>query len=346
MISLLSFLVVIAISVLIHESGHFLLARRCGVQVHEFSFGMGPPLFSRRRGETLWSIRAFPIGGFVRLAGMEEERGEEACDPERSFSSKGPWARFAILAAGSVANLLLAWGLTVLLLMGRGVMDLDSARIGELMPGYPAERIGLLPGDRITRIDGHAVTDWESMAKALKTAAERGPVELLVDRNGTELHFRTPVPLDPTHKARLLGIRPGLRRYGPLEAATNSFSYSFRMGWEILRSIGGLFLGRGSGEVTGPVGIATMAGDAARQGFWTFLSFLAVLNLHLGLLNLFPFPALDGGRLFFVLGEAIFRRKFPEQWENRIHYLGFLLLLAMILFVTWKDLIRLFGGRL
>jgi regulator of sigma E protease len=345
LISLLAFLAVIGISVLVHEMGHYGVARRCGIQVHEFAFGMGPALLSRRRGETLWALRAFPIGGFVRLAGMEEERQGETFDESRAFNAKGPGARLAVLAAGSGANLLLAWLLTVALLMGRGVMDLSSPRIGELMSGYPAERIGMRPGDRILAIDGRAVGDWEEMAKTLRAAAERGPVRLDVDRGGTRLVFRVAVPRDGAHGQRLLGVRPYLRRYGPLEAATGAFGYSFRMGTEILKAILGLFAGGGTADVAGPVGIATMAGDAARQGFWTFLSFVAVLNLHLGLLNLFPFPALDGGRLFFILGEAVFRRKFPESWENRIHYVGFLLLLAMILFVTWKDLVRLFGPR-
>ena len=340
MISLFAFLVVIGISVVVHEMGHYLAARACGVRVEEFAFGMGPPVVSRQRGETRWSLRLFPLGGFVRLAGMGES-GETPCPEERQFGSKSAARRFFILAAGAGCNVILAWLLTVLLLMGHGILDVDTPRIGEIMTGYPAQEAGLQAGDRIVEINRRSVTDWRSMAAAIRTEAPKGPVHLEVEREGALRYFTVSIPKDPREKAYLLGIRPGRRTMGLLEATTQGWGYSWRMGMEILSGIWRWLFRTQKVDLTGPVGIASMAGEAARQGGWEFLSFLAILNLHLGLLNLLPFPALDGGRLVFVGLEAVLRRKIPEKYENLIHYAGFVLLLGMIVFVTWKDVTRL-----
>ncbi|EFQ23839.1 membrane-associated zinc metalloprotease [Aminomonas paucivorans DSM 12260] len=340
MTSLLAFLVVIGISVVIHESGHFLAARACGVRVDEFAFGMGPAVLSRQGKETRWSLRLFPLGGFVRLAGMGEP-GETPCPPERSFGGKTAGQRFVILAAGSAFNLLLAWILTVLLLMGYGILDLQTPRVGEVMAGYPAQQAGIEPGDRIVGINNRKVEDWKAMASAIRREAPKGPVHLEVEREGVLRFLTVEIPTDPKEKAPLLGVRPARRTMGLLEATTQGWGYSWRMGMEILSGIWRWVFRTQKVDLTGPVGIASMAGEAARQGFWEFLSFLAILNLHLGLLNLLPFPALDGGRLVFVGLEAVLRRKVPERYENYIHYAGFVLLLTMILFVTWKDVSRL-----
>jgi regulator of sigma E protease len=133
-------------------------------------------------------------------------------------------------------------------------------------------------------------------------------------------------------------------RYTPLKALYSGGGYCVQMSVDILKGLWGMITGALQADVAGPVGIAVMAGDAARQGFWTFISFLAVINLNLGLLNLLPFPALDGGRLVFLFGEMISGRKFPEEWENKIHLVGFALLMILIVFVTWKDISRLFFG--
>jgi regulator of sigma E protease len=340
-VSLLSFLLVIGISVIIHELGHFLFSIRFGVKVYEFAFGMGPTFFQKRRGETVYSIRAFPIGGFVRLAGMEEEQEGESAPPERTYPDKPPLQRFAILAGGPLFNVLLAIVLTTALLAFHGVLDVRTATVGSTMSGYPAERIGLAEGDRILSINGKAVTSWDSMSSALRAEASKGPIALVVERKGQTLTFSVLVGKDRQYGVPLLGIRPRNVRYPLPQALFRSVGTAWEMTVSILRGLWTWAFGTQSVEFAGPVGIASMAGDAARQGWWSFISFLAVINLNLGILNLFPFPALDGGRLFFLAGEMLTGRRLPAKWENLIHLAGFALLLALIVYVTWKDILRL-----
>ena len=339
----LAFFLVIAVCVLIHEFGHFASARLIGVRVHEFAFGMGPVLLSRERGRTRWSFRAFPVGGFVRLAGMGEEQEGESCADEESFGHKRPWERCVILASGAGLNILLAVGLTAALLMGHGVLDLESTVVGEVMAGYPADRWGVVSGDRILSVNSEAVTTWDDMSRRLREKGARGAVTLEVEHRGAVRVFSGELSRDARQGTPLFGVRPRWVTYGFAAALGHSFSYTWQMSREILSGMVAWIFARRDIDVTGPVGIANLAGEAARQGMWSFLSFLAVINLHLGLLNLFPFPALDGGRLFFVFGEMITGRRLPERWEQYIHLGGFAVLMALILVITWQDLVKLLG---
>lgn len=341
LVSLLSFLLVIGISVVIHELGHFLFSLRFDVKVYEFAFGMGPAFFQKRRGETVYSLRAFPIGGFVRLAGMEEEQDGESAPPERTYPHKSPSQRFAILAGGPLFNILLAIALTTALLAFHGILDLKTATVGSTMAGYPAEQIGLASGDRIISINGKNVANWDSMSATLRSEAPKGPIELLVEREGKHLTFSAIVEKDKEYGVPLLGIRPRNVRYPLPEALLRSVGTAWDMTVSILRGLWTWASRQEDVEFAGPVGIASMAGDAARQGWWSFISFLAVINLNLGILNLFPFPALDGGRLSFLIGEMVTGRRLPSKWENVIHLAGFALLLALIVYVTWKDILRI-----
>lgn len=341
--SLVAFLVVIAICVMIHEWGHFITARLMGVQVHEFAFGMGPVLKQKQWRDTMWSLRIFPIGGFVRLAGMGEEREDETVRPGEDFPSKKPWQRFLILCNGAVLNILLALVLTMLLLSGHGVLDMNSTKIGEVMPGYPAATSELEQGDSILSVNGKEVTDWNTMAAAIRDAGTEHPVRLEVQTGDGTKTMTVPLKANPESGVPLLGIRPSMKRYGILASFSRSFTYLWDMSSRIIGALGSWITGRQSVDVTGPVGIAEMAGKAARQGIWPFLSFLAVINLHLGILNLLPFPALDGGRIFFVLGEMITGKRLPERWEYYIHLAGFVILISLILVITWKDVVSLWG---
>lgn len=346
LISIISFLIVISICVISHEGGHYLAARWRNVLIHEFSFGMGPAIFSRQKGETLWSLRAFPVGGFVRLEGEDSSGDEpkpEGYDPSRSLSAKKPWERLLVLASGASVNLMLAWLLTAALLAGNGVMDLERPLVGKIMEGTPAFSAGIESGDIIKSINGKELSKWSDIRDTIQNKDIKSDrFQVILERGDRTLDLDINIPVDPTHGGRLLGVQPGRITYPLHIALQKGLGYSWNMGFEILRGLWMVITRQVQSDVVGPVGIAVMAGDAFKQGIWSFIAFLGVINLHLGLLNLLPFPALDGGRIIFILAEMITGKKVPEKWESLIHYSGFIILISLIIFVTGKDIIKLF----
>ncbi len=348
MISIISFLIVIGICVISHEGGHFWAARLRDVMIHEFSFGMGPLLWGRKKGETQYSLRAFPIGGFVKLEGEDAAGGEEdepkpeGYTPERSLANKKAWERMFIIGAGASVNIALAWLLTAAYLAGYGVYNMEIPKIGAIMDDTPAYSSGLKAGDLIKSIDGKQLKDWGDIRSNIQNPAKSGDLYEITAQRGDETKtFSIKVPVNKESGGRLLGVQPSHEKYPLMQALGKSFNYSWKMSTEILRGLWLAATGQIKADVTGPVGIATMAGDAFKEGFWTFIAFLGVINLNLGLLNLLPFPALDGGRIIFILIEMATGRKVPEKIETMIHYAGFIILLALIFLVTGKDIYRL-----
>ena len=334
----------IAICVISHEGGHFIAAKLRNVMVHEFSFGMGPEIVSTKKGETQYSLRAFPIGGFVKLEGEDvKDSGEEThCAPGRSLLNKKPWERAFIIAAGASVNILLAWLITAFYLAGCGVYNMDTPTIGKIMDNTPAFAAGLKSGDIIKSIDGNELKSWSDIRKNILNEKKKSDLyEIVIERGGSLENYSLNIPVNTETGSGLLGVQPQLVKFPPLKALSRSFRYSWDMSVQILKGLYMTITGRIKADVTGPVGIASMAGSAFREGFWSFIAFLGIVNLNLGLLNLFPFPALDGGRLLFILIEVITRRKVPERVETMIHYAGYIVLLALIAIVTGKDIYRL-----
>lgn len=340
-IDVVSFIVIIAICVIVHEYGHYRTALASGIQVHEFSFGMGPIIAQLKGKSNLWSIRLFPIGGFVRLAGMEEEEKTEQSIPGMGFPDKSPWRRLAVLVAGPAANVMLALILTAALLMGHGVLDMDTPKVGELIPGYPAETNGILPGDIIVSVNGVDVPNWESMAKSIREHPQGSPLDLKILREGSYLSMNIIVPADKVSGLPLLGIKPSRITFPIHQAILKSVYYTFHMSTEMIRGIGTWLFGKETVDISGPVGIASMAGEAAKQGIWALFSFMAIISLNLGIINLIPFPALDGGRIIFIIGEIATGKKLSQTIEGYIHFTGFVILIGLIAFITWKDILRI-----
>lgn len=348
LISIISFLIVISICVISHEGGHYLAARWRDVMIHEFSFGMGPAIWSRKKGETLWSFRALPIGGFVKLEGEDAADADapkpEGYKKERALNNKKAWERLVIIAAGATVNLILAWLLTAAYLSGYGIYNFDKSEIGVVMPGTAAERAGLQKGDLITSINGKNLSKWSDIRENLqdKSIAD-DKFTIVIQRDGKDITIDTPVPFDKTHNGRLLGVQPSHVKYPIHKALAEGFGYSWKMGMEILKGMWMVVTGQVKSEVVGPVGIAVMAGDAFKQGFWSFIAFMGIINLHLGLLNLLPFPALDGGRIIFITAEILTGKKVPDKYESMVHYAGFVVLISLIILITGKDILKLFG---
>ena len=344
MLALVAFIIVIAVCVVVHEYGHYITAKILGVQVHEFAFGMGPAVLQHRgKNNMLWSWRLFPIGGFCRLAGMNEEDTGERVIPGKGFNEQSAWKRFLILLNGSAFNILLAVVLMALFLWGHGILDMDSTRIGEIMPGFPAEQAGLKVGDEILTVNSQYSSKWREMSELIRTeGAKNSELTFRVRRGDETLTLTVNVPVNEEYGRPMLGVSASYKQYGFLQACRSSLSYTYRMSKLMLQGLAEFVLGRQEADVTGPVGIASMSGRAMRSGFWDFITFIAIVALNLGLLNLFPIPALDGGRILFTLLEMITRRRLPEKIEGWIHTAGFVVLISLMVLITCKDVYTLF----
>lgn len=324
----ISFIFVFGILVISHEFGHFMLARLNGVKVHEFSIGMGPKLFAYPGKKTKYTVRALPLGGYVQLQGENEES-----DAPDSFSVKKPIQRFSILAAGSIMNFLMAIVLFFAVYM---MVGFPVNVVKEVLPGYPAQLAGIQAGDEITAVDGKSVDSWDSLTKAVASAGT-GEFPVVVLRQDEKLTLNM-----TTKKAEdgrlIIGILHETRYSAPqsvIAALTSTRDITFG----IVDFLGQLVRGKASGEgLVGPVGIVGIVGEASRNGMADLLSVAAIISVNLGIFNLLPFPALDGGRIIFVLYEMAFRKPFNKEWEQQMHYFGFMILLGLMAFMVFKDL--------
>ncbi len=330
--TLIASIIIFGILVFVHEFGHFIAARLSGIKVVELAIGFGPKVFGRQREETAYSLRIFPLGGFCRMFG---DTPEEINEPG-SFSSKPPASRAAVLAAGSVMNLLLSLLLFfIIFFFFIGVQQLDSSVIGTVLPGTPAEGAGLQDRDEITAINGEPVEKWMEIVQSI----EKHPgeeISLLAKRDGMIKEFYLYAEADPDSGMGKIGIAPVIKKYQLMGALGSSFE---RFGM-IIASIFQVITGRVPLDLTGPVGIVITIGEVARTGFVNLLWLTGLISISLGLVNLLPIPALDGGRLLFVLIEAVRGRPLDPEKEGLIHFIGFALLILLILLITYNDLIR------
>ncbi|MEW6046236.1 MAG: M50 family metallopeptidase [Bacillota bacterium] len=332
-----AFLVVFGTIVLIHELGHFMVARWSGVMVREFSIGFGPVVARIRRGLTSYSFRLLPLGGFVRLEGMENlgegsDPGEDHLprDDPRRFQNRPLWQRMATIGAGPAMNFLLAGVLFAVLFVPPVVQELD--------PQGPAAAAGVQPGDRLVRVQD---VNTPTATRVLRTVLGTEPgdvVEVWVSRQGQSLRFE--IRTDPDRPSGYLGIRMGGPRR-PLEALYGGFVEMIDSTGEIIRVVGRMILGREALNVAGPIGIYSMVEEAASRGPFSVIGLAAVLNVNLGLINLLPLPVLDGGWLLFMVLEWVRRRPLEPQFQSLAQVLGFMLLLALMLLATYLDLRRL-----
>jgi regulator of sigma E protease len=352
--TLLSAIIVLGILIFVHELGHFLFAKLFKVKVEKFSLGFGPRLFGRKIGETEYLVSAFPLGGYVKMTGEGGEEGVPEEDRVRSFAAKPPLQRIVIVAAGPVFNLIFAYILFVTVFMA-GVPAATS-RIGEVMPGKPAARVGLKPKDVVTAINGKAVSKWSDLAREIQESGGK-PVELNIRRGNETLFFRV-IPEIRTYKnllgdtvtTPLIGVAVSdefiTERFGPFE----SFVKGSEQAWNVMKltviSLGKI-ISRAIplDNIGGPIMIVKMAGQQAAEGVVSFLAFMALLSINLGILNLLPIPILDGGHLLFYTWELASGRPVSMKVREIAQQIGLVLLIGLMALAFYNDILRYFVGQ-
>jgi regulator of sigma E protease len=341
-ITLVSSVVIFGLLILAHEFGHFIVAKRTGIEVKEFSIGFGPRLGGWEKGGTLYSLRALPLGGYNLMAGMDPEENAG----EGGFGAKTVAQRSAVLVAGPLMNFLLTIILFSLMFGIFGLpyqANLESAAVGQVVPGYPADRAGLHPGDVIISIDGAPVTDWNDLSTHIGGAVGR-PLSVVV-RRGQEVRTFTVTPTtDPERPGEgIIGVTPTLlfQRVGPIQAMIHGVTETWRVLVAWLTSLVGLIFQRAPVDLAGPVMTVRFIGSTAKSGLANLMYLAGFLSLNIGLFNLIPFPALDGGRLTFLAYEGITRRRVDPRKENLVHFIGFAALILLIILVTYRDILRM-----
>ena len=343
LLSVLYFILILGIIVCVHEFGHFFFAKLFGVYVYEFSIGMGPKIFKwqGKNKETAYSIRAIPIGGFCSLAGEGTEE-DKKIKKDRLLQSKPVWQRFLIMFFGAGNNFILA--LVVLFFLGLiAGSPSNSTVVKEVLADSPAQISGMLPGDEIKYINGDRAKTLDDVQLYLTIAS--GETEFVVLRNGEEITLKvTPLSKEEADaKKYTYGMQFNQERdYGFFSAIKYSFNKFASLTRQMFITFKGLFTGGISvKELSGPVGIFTAVDQTKSSGFSSLLYLLALLSLNVGIVNLIPFPAFDGGRILFLIIEKIKGKPVKPETENLIHTIGFFILLALIIYVTINDIIRL-----
>jgi regulator of sigma E protease len=352
--SLLAFLIVLTPVVFFHELGHFWAARRSGVVVEVFSVGFGPEIlgFTDRYG-TRWKFAAIPLGGYVRMAGDQDPSSTpspEAANIKGSFQSVSLGAKAFIVAMGPIANFILGIVIIAGIYVSFGKVLVPNV-IGDVQPGSAADQAGMVAGDKITEVNGSRVVDFGDLRGYVFENPGK-PIEVVLERNGRAIML-TVVPdvvedrCLNTNYGRLGVVSSGgeLKTYGPGEALLLATTDSFKMAIAMLRGIGRLASGNANkGEIGGPVKIAEISGRAASQGLVSLAMFMAVISINLGLVNLLPVPALDGGHLMFFGIQKLLGRPMNQRMQEIIMRAGMALLFTLIIVVTVYDILGNIGS--
>lgn len=346
---IISAIVVLGVLIFVHELGHFLVAKWSGVGVEKFSLGFGPKLFGFRKGETEYLLSAFPLGGYVKMVGESDESELTAEQRLRSFLGKPPLVRIAIVAAGPLFNLLFAWLLVILVhLIGLPTL---LPTVGEVLPGKPADRAGIRSGDVIRSIGGVGIERWEDIADAVSRSGGKR-IEVRVARGSEELTFELNPEIregknlfgEPVSQP-MIGIVSGKQVMTKRYPLHRSIVLGTEKTGEIIR-ITILSIVKlvervvPLDSVGGPIMIAKMAGEQAQQGGVSFLMFMALLSINLGILNLLPVPILDGGHLFFYSWEFIFRKPVSMRAREIAQQVGLFLLISLMILAFYNDIMR------
>lgn len=334
MITIISSIIIFLLVILIHEFGHFIVAKMNGVSVLEFSIGMGPKLFQRESNGTLYSLRVLPVGGYCQLEGEDEEN-----DSPNSLNNQSPLVRLKVILAGAIMNFILAFILLILLMSVSRV----STEVSGVIKDSPAYSSGIQTGDQIVSINGENVSDGEELLKSIKES--KGDLNIGVIRDSQSKNIKVTPRLE--NNIRKIGVNfqeeYNIKNFSIVKGFKKGLITFLNLTGMLYKFLGMLITGQlGLRGVSGPVGVVKEIGNAAKTGVANLIFLLAYININLGVFNLLPIPALDGGRAIFILIEMIFGKKISQEKEGYIHMVGLILLLALIAIVTIKDVIKLF----
>jgi regulator of sigma E protease len=323
--------------IVLHEGGHYVVARLCGMRVERFSIGFGPTLLGFKRGETTFQIAPIPLGGFVQITGMNPNEEFDESDP-MVYPNRPRWMRLATIVAGPAANYLTAFVLMLVVLLSFG-MPSKTQKIIEPVAGRPAAVAGLKANDQLVEANGQMVNADHPISDVIQ-AGQGAPVSIKVLRNGQPLTFAV-VP-DKKSNVYQVGIQLGsIDARTPVSvgaALKESVVYPYYTSIGILGGLYDMIRGRVHAELSGPIGITKQIAKAADRGAVDFLGMLILLSVYLGLFNLLPVPALDGGRALFLAIESITRKRVNPRIETAVHTAGFVLLLSVLVIVSFKDI--------
>lgn len=357
-------IVFLGVLIFIHELGHFMCAKLVGVKVERFSIGLGPSIYSRKFGETEYIMAAIPFGGYVKMLGEDtslEDVGQEDVEPpseadlERAFDRQPLWKRSSIIIMGPLFNIVLAFIIFSALFASSGQHSYSPPEITEVTVGSPAEGAGIKPGDMVLSVDGDDVDTFTDMSVALQLAGKR-PIELRIDRNGELIKITLEpevmivnTPFANNQEKLVIGVRTTniiTEEIGPLKALSLGFEETITQGTLVFKVIGSLVKQLiPAKSLGGPIAIFQMAGKSARQGVVEYLAMMAIISVNLGILNLLPIPVLDGGHLVFMGIEAVRRRPLSEKSMINAQKVGIALLLTLMVFATYNDIVRWITGQ-
>ena len=342
-------IVMLGFIVMMHEFGHYLVGRLCGIGIVEFSIGMGPKIVGFKRKGIQYSLRAIPLGGYCAFVGEDEENHSE-----NAMNNQPVWKRFLTVIAGPVMNFLLAFVFCAILLSNFIIAEYQP-KVAEVFDNTPAAECGFEPGDIVISANGREISfDQAGITTVQEIILENGdemPVELVVDRGGEEIAISVqPAEVIVDEATGQTGYQVGIsfapRTFSFGEALGTSCRYMVDFTKEMLKSLKNLvFKGEGVDDMMGPVGIVSFVSDLVyNEKAYAVVYLIFMLSLNIGIMNLLPLPALDGGRLIFLIVEGIIRKPIPREKEGLIHAIGMGLLILLIIFITYKDIVRLITG--
>ena len=356
------FIVLLGILVFVHEFGHYIIAKLCGVKVAEFSIGFGKQLWGKKDASgTLWKISAIPLGGYCKFLGDTDEAssGNEASslsdeDKKYAFAFQNPFKKLAIVIGGPAFNYLFAIIIFAGIFFAFGKMDFPPV-VGEVIQGSAADKAGILPQDKILTVDGKAVKTFQEFRQEIEMNTT-GTVALEIMRGNKEINLDVKLEVIPLEVETNQNQKPMLGVSSLTSVEFNPIKLSFfealneagAMTWQVtvvtLRGVGQMITGkRGTEELGGIIRIAEMSGDISKSSSWMdFMVFMALLSINLGLINLFPIPLLDGGHVVIYIIEILFRHEINERAKDYVFKFGFFLLITLMLFATYNDFARLF----